>query len=101
MYVTVHTKRYLKLAPNFLITPDFVFIDLSTSLLQIWGIAHFVAEIQLLFHPEQRKLRSPKWQFSMQAISLYMRPLHVACILTHACMAFFCSYCVMSDKARR
>ena len=26
-------------------------------------IAHYVAEIQLFFHPEQRKLRSPKRQF--------------------------------------
>ena len=62
VYVTVHAKRYHKSAKCF--SPDYAGFRIYRSVrifaANLGRIARYVAEIQLFFHPEQRKLRSPK-----------------------------------------
>ena len=63
--VTVHAKRYHKVSKN--VFSDYGGFRIHRSVhvftANLGRIGHFVAEIQLFFHPEQRKLHSPKRQF--------------------------------------
>ena len=63
--MTVHAKRYHKSAKFFF--SDYagfrIYRSIRVFAANLGLIVHYVAEIQLFFRPEQRKLRLPKQQY--------------------------------------
>ena len=61
--MTVHAKRYHKSAKMLDYGEFRIYRSVRVFAANLGRIARFVAEIRLFFHPEQRKLHSPKRQF--------------------------------------
>ena len=86
IYVIVHAKRYHKSAKIYIF--DYAGFHIYRSVrvfaANLGHIARCVAEIQLFFHPKQRKLRSPKRQF-LYVSNFYMYVSVTRCVYFDRC----------------